>query len=134
MKILMIDRAGFQLQTRKTLVEDAIHDAEVDIISTLGELYTAYKKDLYKIVMIDNTIENGQECVDYILGIDPEQRILVVSDSVHCVIRRCGDCVAQHHIRRLNNPTPIKNIVRMLDRFDGYECDHYDEDTNKLTL
>lgn len=134
MKILMIDHAGFQLQTRKTLVEDAIHDATVDTISTLGELYTAYKKNLYNVVMIDNTIENGQECVEYILGIDPQQDILVVSDSIHCVIKRCGDCVAKYRIRRLNNPTPIKNIVRMLDRFDSYECDHYDEETNKLPL
>lgn len=132
MKILMIDHAGFQLQTRKMLLEDAIHDASVEAISTLGELYVVLQKGLYEVIMIDNTIENGQECVDYILQTDPEQQILVVSDSVHCVIKRCGDCVENHHIRRLNNPTPIKNIVRMVDRFKTYECDHYDEETNKI--
>lgn len=85
-----------------------------------------FQKDLYDVVIIDNTIENGQECVDYILLTDPQQQILVVSDAVHCVLKRCGDCVQKHHIRRLNNPTPIKNIVRMVDGFKGYECDHYD--------
>ncbi len=132
MKILMIDHGGFQLQTRKMLIEDAIEGVSVDTVSTLGEVYIAFKKEHYEIVMVDNTIENGQECVDHILQIDPAQQILVVSDAIHCVIRRCGDCVERHHIRRLNNPTPIKNIVRMLDRFKSYECDHYDEETNKI--
>lgn len=134
MKILMIDHAGFQLETRKTLVEDSFHVASVDTVSTLGDLYLKFQKDAYDVVMIDNTIENGQEYIDYILLTDPQQPILVVSDSVQCVIKRCGDCVEQHQIRRLNNPTPIKNIVRMINAFQSYPCDHYDEETNKIPL
>jgi len=132
MKILMIDRAGFQLETRKALVEDSFHMGSVDTVSTLGDLYISFQKDMYDVVVIDNTIENGQEYVDYILLTDPQQPILVVSDAVKCVVKRCGDCVANHQIRRLNNPTPIKNIVRMINAFKTYSCDHYDEETNKL--
>lgn len=132
MKILMIDHSGFQLQTRKVLLEEAIHDATVDTASTLGEVYIAFQKDVYEVVVIDHTIENGQACIDYILGIDPMQPILVVSDAIHCAISRCGDCVNNNFMRRLYNPTPIKNIVRMIEGFRRYECDHYDEETNKL--
>lgn len=132
MKILMIDHSGFQMQTRKILLEEAIADAVVDTASTLDEVDAAYQKGRYDIVMIDNTIPQGQECVDHVLGIDPQQQMLVVSNAAHCVIKRCGDCVANHRIRRLNNPTPIKNIVRMINGFEHYECDHYDEETNKL--
>ena len=132
MKHLLIDRAGFQLQTRKMLIEDAFNDSSVDTVSTLGDLYIAFGKDIYEVVVIDNTIENGQEYVDYILKADPQQQILVVSDSIKCVIQRCSDCVANHNIRNLNNPTPIKNILRMINGFQSYPCDHYDEETNKL--
>lgn len=132
MKILMIDHTGFQIQTRKALLEDELPECTVEIATTLGEVYLAFHKNLYYAVVIDHSIENGQECIDYILQTDPEQFVLVVSDAIRCVVKRCEDCVNNYKIRRLYNPTPIKNIVRFMKQFDVYECDHYDEETNKL--
>lgn len=131
MKLLLIDRSGFQLQTRKTLLEEAI-DGEVDSASTLGEVFIAFQKDKYDVIVVDHGIENGQECIDHILQMNPSQSILVVSDAIHCVIPRCEDCVNNHDIRRLFNPTPIKNIVRMVEGFKNYKCDHYDAETNRI--
>jgi len=131
MKILIIDRTGFQLQTRKMLVEETLH-CTVDTASTLGEVYIAFQKDMYNVVMIDHGIENGQACINHMLSMDSQQPILVVSDAIHCVVRRCKDCVSNHKIRRLFNPTPIKNITRMIDGFASYECDHYDYETDKI--
>ncbi|MFA5215999.1 hypothetical protein [Sulfuricurvum sp.] len=111
------------------LLEEAL-DCVIDTVSTLGEVFIAFQKDTYSVVMIDHGIENGQMCVEYILNTDPKQPILVVSDAIHCVINRCEDCVQQHDIRRLFNPTPIKNITRMLEGFRNYRCDHYDNETN----
>ena len=130
MKILMIDRSGFQLQTRKMLLEEAIKE-DIDSATTLGEVFIAYQKGKYDVVVIDHAIENGQQCVDHILSIDPSQGILVVSIAIHCVVSRCADCVNNHNIRRLFNPTPINNIIRMVEGFRNYSCDHYDEETNK---
>lgn len=130
MKLLLIDRSGFQLQARKMLLEEEI-GRTVDSASTLGEVYIAYQKGKYDVVIIDHGIENGQQCIDHMLQINPAQSILVVSDAIHCVISRCEDCVNNHHIRRLFNPTPIKNIVRMVEGFKGYACDHYDAETNR---
>ncbi|MDD2837359.1 MAG: hypothetical protein PHX59_00230 [Sulfuricurvum sp.] len=131
MKLLIIDRSGFQLQTRKMLLEEQLK-CDIATASSLGDAYIAFQKHTFDIVLIDNTIENAQQYVDHILQIDPMQPMLVISDAIHCVIRRCGDCVKKHQIRRLNNPTPIKNIVRMVEGFKRYECDHYDEETNSL--
>jgi hypothetical protein len=129
MKILIIDRIGFQLQTRKILIEETLKST-VDTASTLGEVYIAFQKKLYDVVMIDHGIENGQACVDYILELDPQQPILVVSNAIHCVVRRCEDCVKQYAIRRLYNPIPIKNITLILEGFRNYACDNYDKETN----
>lgn len=131
MKILMIDHNGLQLQTRKMLLEEEI-EGVIDTATTLGEIYLVFKKGAYDLVIIDHVIENGQQCIDHILDVVPMQPILVVSNAIHCVITRCEDCVNQHSIRRLNNPTPIRNIARMVKGFKDYTCDHYDEETNRI--
>jgi hypothetical protein len=125
MKILIIDRVGFQLQARKTLIENESSDWKVETISSFEELQNCFETGKYTLIIIDHTIENGQACIDYILNIHPMQPILIVSDAPHCVLARCPDCVANHNMRRLNNPTPIHNIVRMVRSFDTYSCDHY---------
>ena len=130
MKILLIDHSGFQLATRKMLIEDEL-ECEVETAATLGELYIAFQKDKYNVVVIDHSIENGRQYIDHILGTDKNQPVLVVSDAIQCVITRCQDCVDSHKIRRLFNPTPIKNIIRMITGFETYRCDHYDEETNR---
>jgi hypothetical protein len=132
MKILMIDKSGFQLQTRKILLEEAIERCSVDTVSTIGDVFIAFQKEKYDMVIIDHGIENGQECMDHILQTAPNQPILVVSDAIQCITSRCADCVSMHLVRRLYNPTPIKNIVRMVEGFRGYRCDHYDAETNHI--
>ncbi len=134
MKILMIDQTGFQLQTRKMLLEDSIDSCVVDTISTLGDVFIAFQKDKYDVVIIDHGIENGQQSFDHILQISPQQPVLIVSDAIQCAISRCEDCVNNHLMRRLFNPTPIKNIVRMVEGFMNYRCDHYDAETNKIRV
>ncbi len=134
MKILMIDYAGFQLQTRKILLEDTIANCSVETITTLGEVFMTFQKDKYDVVIIDHGIENGRQCAEHILQTAPMQPLLVVSDAIHCVLNRCDDCVADHQMRRLFNPTPIKNIVRMVEGFKNYRCDHYDAETSKIRI
>lgn len=131
MKILMIDRSGFQLQTRRMLIEETMN-ANIESASTLGDLFIVFQKGNFDMVVIDHGIDNGEKYIEYILQIDPLQPILVVSDAIHCVITRCADCVNNHKIRRLFNPTPIQNIIRMIEGFRKYECDHYDAETNKM--
>ncbi len=134
MNILMIDQPGFQLQTRKILLEDTIERCVAETVSTLGDVFIAFQKDKYDVVIIDHGVENGQQCVDYILQTSPNQSLLVVSDAIQCVFSRCEDCADNFFVRRLFNPTPIKNIVRMVDGFRHYRCDHYDAETNKITV
>ncbi|MCK9373422.1 MAG: hypothetical protein M0P91_09500 [Sulfuricurvum sp.] len=131
MKILIIDRIGFQLQTRKMLLEEE-SECSVDSASSVGEVFIAFNKGEYDVVIIDHGIENGEVLFHHLLGIDPGQPILVVSDAIHCVISRCEDCVKRHTIRRLYNPVAIETIVRTVKGMKLLKCDHYDEETNKI--
>lgn len=131
MKILIIDRIGFQLQTRKMLLEEEAGHS-VDTASSVGEVFIAFNKGVYDVVIIDHGIENGDVLIQHLLDLDPRQPILVVSDAIHCVISRCEDCVNRHTIRRLYNPVAIETIARTLKGMQLLKCDHYDDETNKI--
>ena len=131
MNILYIDNPSLQLQIRLQNIEDSGQHT-VEMADSLGDVYIMFQKDKYDIVIIDHGIENGMRYIEHINDIDPQQKILVVSDAVTCIYQRCDECVEKHHVRRLNNPTTMKNIMRMVTGFELYECDHYDPETNQF--
>jgi len=133
MKILMIDHCGLQVQTRKILIEEAVN-CTIDIAFNSEEVRNVFQIKHYDVIILDHTTEACQKCAEYILELDPLQPILVVSDAVYCIIRRCEDCVNNHHARRLSNPTSIQNIIRMINGFKDYHCDHYDVASNLRIL
>ncbi|MDD2829647.1 MAG: hypothetical protein PHW18_08755 [Sulfuricurvum sp.] len=124
MKILMIDNNSLQVQTRKMFIEEELA-CTIDLAFTSQEIQTVLFPTSHSLVIIDHTTPSCQNCIDYILSINPQQSILVVSDAPKCVIPKCEDCLANHNIRRLSNPTSINNIIRMIKGFEGYHCDHY---------
>ncbi len=132
MQILFIDTESFQTRTRQALIEERL-GCRTDVASTLTDLHLKFKPGTYDLVIIDHTIENGQACFDHVIAEAPGQPLLVVSNAVKCVFRRCADCVEHHNVRRLNNPTPIPNILRMVTDFKSYDCDHYDAETDRLS-
>jgi len=132
MNILIIDQDNLQTKTRRTLIEDRVKESTTELAQNLKEVHLKYKKDAFDLVIMDHTVENGEECFRHIIQSDPQQQVLVVSNAVKCVLPRCGDCVENHQIRRLSNPTPIPNILRMVDGFEHYECPHYDPQTNLI--
>ncbi len=132
MNILLIDKAGFQLQTRKLLLSQELGDAQIDVASAIGDVMISYAPSKYQVVMIDHGIESGAECVKHILEANPAQQILVVSDAIRCIFSSCDDCLANYSARRLRNPTSIKNIARMISGFKQHKCDHYDAESVKI--
>jgi DNA-binding NtrC family response regulator len=131
MNLLYIDNPSLQTQIRVQNLED-IGKHTVEMANSLGDVYMMFKKDKYDVVIIDHGIENGNRYIEHINEIDPMQRVLTVSSAVRCVYDHCDDCVENHNVRRLNNPTTMKNIMRMVQGFDGFKCDHYDAQTNSF--
>lgn len=134
MNILFIDRDTIQTLARRTLIEERFGYG-TELATSIADVHMKFKKGVYDLVILDHhTVENGQRCFDYITAEDAEQKILTVSSAVRCVVRRCEDCVQRHNVRRLNNPTPLSNIMRMIEDFTFYDCDHYDHETNLLNV
>lgn len=132
MKILMIDHSGLQVQTRKMFIEEAIV-CTVDVVLNHTDVEKFLTQESYDLIILDHSTDTCQESASYILERNPVQAILVVSSAPHCIIQRCADCLSHHNVRRLNNPTSIKNIIRMVREFTETFCNHYDETTNTLS-
>jgi hypothetical protein len=126
MNILYIDKNTFQTQTRINLITEMLHH-HVELATTIDDVYKIYKKNKYTVVIMDHAIEIGRDALNMIMDIDPQQRILTISAEgvERSVPQGCDYCVEHHSRRRLYNPTPIKNILRMIEGFDDYVCDHY---------
>ncbi len=131
MNILFIDDNNFQTQTRMALLSD-MHDHTCELASTLADVHILFKKDKYNMVIMDYAIENGMICLEYILSVDDQQRMLMVSNAIaKSDLQGCDHCVSSYRRRHLSNPTPIKNILRMIEGFDNYSCDWYDPETSQ---
>ena len=131
MHILIVDIDNFQTKTRRALIEDAGHTTV--LATTLGELHLAFKPGVFGLVIIDHSINAGQDCFNHIIAEAPEQNILTVSSAVTCILPHCDVCARKYTIRRLNNPTSFPNIMRMIQGLELYDCDHYDCETEQLS-
>lgn len=133
MKILFIDQNNFQTQTRATLIND-MPNHTVEIIDNIDDLKHSFVKGAYDIVIIDFDNEDekgciGTRCLDYVDSIDAHQRVITLSASdKYSDPHGCQHCVNTYRRRRLNKPTPLHNLVRLIDGFDNYSCDHYHEE------
>lgn len=127
MKILYIDNNTFQTQTRINLITHMLHH-HVDLAVTINDVHKMYQKNKYEIIIIDHAIDIGRDAINIIMDIDTQQRMLTISaeSSERSVPQGCDYCVEHHNRRRLYNPTPIKNILRMIEGFDDYVCDHFE--------
>jgi len=129
MKILYIDKASLQTMIRIQTLEEN-EGMEIVHAKSFSDV-NLYSKDTYDVVLIDHVLEDATTWINYINSIDPMQQVLSVSGAGFCLYASCDDCIANHSARRLNNPTTIRNITRMLRGFATYNCDHYDTYSKK---
>ena len=129
MNILLIDESNLQTTLRATLLEEQSY--QVTVIESYEELVELYQIGRFDVVIIDFELQSsgeliGQESLDYIDAINPKQRVITLSASKkYSDPYGCEHCVAHFNRRRLNKPTPIRNILRLIQDFDISPCDHY---------
>ncbi len=131
MNILIIDQYNFQTSLRADLLNQKNH--AVTVVESFEKLKETYTPKHFDIVIIDFDILNvnkciGKDCLTYIETLFPKQRTITLSaSSEYSDPYGCEHCVAHYNRKRLNKPTPINNIIRLIEYFDDYPCDHYHE-------
>ncbi len=132
MNILIIDQKDLQTTLRTDLLNKRNHTITViDSFNALKEVYTPTAFDIVLIDfdMLDSEKCIGKNCLHYIETLFPKQRTITLSaTNQYSDPHGCKHCVVHNNRKRLNKPTPINNIIRLIEYFDDYPCDHYHED------
>lgn len=116
---------SFSNTIRKNALESAINDLSVNIATNPDDAKELYSNNSYDIVLIDHAEDGVIDCVNNILSINKNQRVLAVSNTPKCLASSCEVCERDFNIRRLSNPTSINNIIRVVSNFDNTKCNHY---------
>ncbi len=130
MKILFIDDESIQNSIRIGLLEQTAHHV-VHLVSDMDEAVASYISESPDIVLIDFTVSHGLDTLYKILEINPEQKIITLSDSVDCSeLLGCDYCLENHHQRRVLKHQPIHDLLYLIDNFDRMPCEY----ANKLQV
>lgn len=124
MNILFVDHDSIQTETRVVLLHEIRHH-DVEIAEEFEAASALYEKDKYDIVVIDFIWESAQQTLEYVRGIDPEQKIVILNKYVEvCIPEGCNHCLAQHRMRLLVDPYPMQTFFAYIEDFDYHPCQH----------
>jgi len=127
MKLLLIDKKDLSTFAREEVLRDQYHH-DVDYAFTLEEFRAKYAKGAYRIVIVDFALEVGAAALEAIDRIDPNQRVILLSDSdAYSEPEGCAYCVEHHNRRRLKKPVGVMDLANLIRDFDYTRCAYYHE-------
>ena len=127
MNLLLIDKIGLAVSAREMVFEEQYH-FNVDHAYTVEDVREKYAADKYDVVIVDFSYEPGAEALTLIEGINPKQRVIVLSDSdAYSEPNGCAYCVEHSNRRRLKSPVSIMALANLVRDFDYTQCAHFHE-------
>jgi DNA-binding NtrC family response regulator len=127
MKILLVDKDDISTISRVEFLRNQTrHD--IEFVSTFDAFKAQFAKGRYRIVVLDFAFESGKKALEYIDKIDPDQRVITISDSEeYSEPDGCLSCVERFRRRRLKKPFPLTELVDLICNFDLTGCAYYHE-------
>ena len=122
MRILVIDE---DRDNSKKIYNCFVNDRgyEVDLSITLEDTVSVYRKNKYGMVVIDFATRGGKRSLEYIVGVDPTQKIITQSGIEECSeLKGCDYCVQHYNKRRLVKQCSATDILNIIDKFDTFSC------------
>jgi len=130
MRILFIDQDEELIGLFKNI--DSMESFTVEITTTLEESQRLYTNESFDIVIINFTILNGREILDYIEKIEPKQRVITLSEElVHSTEGGALNCQMNFNRRRLLKPLKISELIYFIKNFDETPCKYQNKFNTK---
>jgi len=124
MNILFIDNKSIQNTIRLSLLEQMAHH-KVHLCSTYEEALEYFNADSPELVLIEFGNEDGQKALTKILELNPEQKVITISDSLDCSeLLGCGFCLEHYQKKRVLKHQGIHELLYLIDNFDEMPCEH----------
>lgn len=125
-KVLFIDKD----EELKILLEQI---SSLNIFNTVfsesfDEIKDIYQKGIFDIVIVNFSLKDGVDILDYILSIDPEQKTITLSEELICSDERgCELCQRDFNKKRLLKPITINKLINAINNFDNTPCRYQDK-------
>jgi len=124
MNILFIDKQSIQNSIRLGLLEQMAHH-QVYMSDDYGDAIDYYKSNKPDIVLIEFTIESGERYLQKILELNPQQKIITISDSLDCSeTLGCDYCIVNYKKKRVLKHQGIHDLLYLIDNFNEMPCEY----------
>lgn len=115
MKILIYDNNPADLSKLCTMLESLPMKFFIDKISHYEDCIEFYNKYHYEIVFIDFVDEIGKKILSYILGKNPKQKVVTISDIDECSEKSgCNYCTEKYNKMRVTKPIMENELFKII--------------------
>jgi len=115
MKILIYDNNPADLSKLCTMLESLPMKFFIDKISHYEDCIEFYDKYHYEIVFIDFVDEIGKKILSYILGKNPKQKVVTISDIDECSEKSgCNYCTEKYNKTRVTKPIMENELFKII--------------------
>ncbi len=119
-KILIIDESKSCIEKLTILFEEHTSFA-TNVTSNYDEAIAFFDKNTYENIIIDHNCKTANPFMDYILEKKPEQKVILLSDTLDCPLS-CEDCLHSFKFVRLLKPINFKEILKFVSAEYIFEC------------
>ena len=133
MNILLIDNNQSVISLFEHL--NTVEEFNIFFCNNEQEASNVYDKEDIYIVIIDMSLSDSKEILDYIVCKYPKQRIITTGDTLeYSEIKGCEYCNGNYNKKRVLKPIDVHEIVTLIKNFDALKCKYHNMFSSKTGL
>lgn len=118
--ILIVDNCDTSVEALTILIEKATPYTPI-INTDYNSIIQYYTPTQYEYIIIEHNCKYSDELVNFICTTNPQQKVILLSDSINCPID-CESCLSSLKFVRLLKPIDFKSVLYYLDPLNEFIC------------
>lgn len=118
--ILIVEESKHILNILTILINEYTQ-SNIIIATDYKKILDSYENDLYSHIIIEHNCHKSDELINYICSNNPQQKVILLSDSIDCPIS-CDTCLSTLKFVRLLKPINPKTIIEYLKPENEFIC------------
>lgn len=118
--ILIVDDSQKTINLLNLLLEEYT-DFNTIVEKDYQKIINSYTNDKYEFIIIEHNCHKANELVNFVCTTNPQQKVILLSDSINCPID-CNTCLASLKFVRLLKPIDPKSILFYIESNNEFSC------------
>jgi len=119
-KILIVDNITHQVEEFSTILSTL---SEFDITNSVKyeDSISFFDNNNYEYIIMDHSCKGSDDFLEYVLTKSPQQKFILLSDSLNCPIT-CDTCINTFNFVRLLKPVKLIEVFNYIKNIIAFEC------------